>query len=102
MSFLKKLIIKGNKRKTIIVYDEPDNFWGWDDSQSTCLFVDNEKTFESALLTNEEENQDIIEDYIETSEYKIFTSYKKFKDYLLKEKIISSGYTDNSNNQRLK
>ncbi|CAG8850388.1 36514_t:CDS:1, partial [Racocetra persica] len=56
-------------------------------------------TFESTLPTTKEENQEIIENYIQTSKYKIFTSYEKFKDYLLEEEIISLGYTDYSNNQ---
>ncbi|CAG8832440.1 24460_t:CDS:1, partial [Racocetra persica] len=71
----------------------------WNDSQSTCSIVNNKKTFESTLPTTKEENQEIIKNYIQTSEYKIFTNYEKFKEYLLEKKIISSEYTDNSNNQ---
>ncbi|CAG8842720.1 15083_t:CDS:1, partial [Racocetra persica] len=80
------------------VYKEPKNFWKWDNSQSTCSIIDNEETFESTLPTTKEKNQEIIKNYIQTSEYKIFTNYENFKEYLLEEEIISSGYTDNSNN----
>ncbi|CAG8716791.1 30236_t:CDS:2, partial [Racocetra persica] len=55
------------------VYEKSENFWGWDDFQSTCSSIYKEETFESTLQTNEKENrEEIIEDYIETNEYKIF------------------------------
>ncbi|CAG8785509.1 4858_t:CDS:2, partial [Gigaspora margarita] len=77
-------------------------FLGWNNTKEielSCSIVNKEK-IELTLLTIEEESP--IVDEIKTNEYKIFISYRKFKEYLLKKKIISSEPVYYSKEKQLK
>ncbi|RIB25679.1 hypothetical protein C2G38_2165273 [Gigaspora rosea] len=100
MSFFKKFVNNLNKRNTFTKKEVvEEDFWGWN-IQSFCSTSLKE---ESNILTqrlDKEENQIIQE--IETSEYKIFISYEKFKEHLLNENLINIGTTYRSKEKCLK
>ncbi|CAG8855601.1 10267_t:CDS:1, partial [Gigaspora margarita] len=129
MSFFKKIVNKFNKRNTFTSEETYVETWKeeskfkkffkklfkraeekevvnqyWDDIdyiESSYSTSNKEDSDVSTLLLTEEENP-IVFDKFETSEYKIFISYDKFKEYLLDENIINVGATYRSKEKRLK
>ena len=91
MLFLKNIIKKikttFKKQKTF----EEDNCWNniiQDNSNwSFCSILDKEDFFKAPKPVIEQENQFITK--IKTSEYIIFTSYKKFRNYLVEQNLIN-------------
>ncbi|RIB05160.1 hypothetical protein C2G38_2220471 [Gigaspora rosea] len=92
--FFKKLFKKDEEKEVV-----EEDFWGWD-IQLSCSTSYKEDSKITTLKLDEEENQIVQE--IRTSEYKIFISYKKFKEYLLDENFIDVGATYHSKEKRLK
>ncbi|RIB17028.1 hypothetical protein C2G38_2038079 [Gigaspora rosea] len=76
----------------------------WDDIDyiESSYLTSNKKDLDvSALLLVEEKNP-IVFNKFETSEYKIFVSYDKFKEYLFDKNLINVGATYHSKEKRLK
>ncbi|CAG8539069.1 10483_t:CDS:1, partial [Scutellospora calospora] len=78
----------------------------WDNQQktknySTWSINNKEEFFETPLLIIDHEEQ--LFEEIKICEYILFTSYEKFKNYLIKEKIINLSLKiyENTKNKRL-
>ncbi|KAF0394054.1 hypothetical protein F8M41_010373 [Gigaspora margarita] len=87
MSFVKNFVNKLNKQNTFTSKETYVETW-----KEESKFNNKEDSDVSTLLLTKEENP-IVCDKFETSEYKIFISYDKFKEYLLDENIINVGAT---------
>ena len=101
MSFLKNIIKK--------IFNKQSTTFNSDDTWNNCSTwsIDNKKKdyLSISLVSVEQEKQFEIEvfEIIYSQEYIVFTEYKKFKEYLIKEQIINSSlkYYDNIKNRRL-
>ena len=98
MSFLKNIVKKIFNKKSTTFYSDDT----WDQSSYS---TDNKKNSWCSLLTIEEENRSFeieVFERVYSQEYIVFTEYKKFKEYLIKEQIISSSLKNyNIENKRL-
>src|SRR5207237_1352578 len=100
MSYLKNIIKKiFNKKSTTFNSDDTWNncsTWSIDNKKKDYLSI--------SLVSVKQEKQFEIEIFetVYSREYIVFTEYKKFKEYLIKEQIISSSLKNyNIKNRRL-